>query len=152
MKLRRFSKINYAATPSDFHGMTAVMFLYNLAFVGLKFELIRLTPKCDRRYCGINSFTPMPPAPEPNAKRRSLQESGTFNPRSAQVRHPLFEKSDFFDPEDLLQLKYETLRTLEQEDYSIAQAAQEFGLSRPTIYQAQADFEHGGRLQAGSAN
>ena len=85
------------------------------------------------------------PAPEPNAKRQSLQQSGTFNPRSDQVRHPLFIKSsDFFDPQDLLQLKYETLRALEQDDYSIAQAAQEFGLSRPTIYQAQAEFEQWG--------
>lgn len=110
---------------------------------GINYDLIRLTPGRARRYCGINSFTLMP-APEPNAKRRSLQESGTFNPRSDEVGHPLFKNSDFFDPRDLLQLKYETLRALERDDYSIAQAAQEFGLSRPTIYQAQAEFEQGG--------
>lgn len=86
----------------------------------------------------------MPPTPEPNAKCRTLQKTGTFNPRSDQVRHALFENSDFFDPRDLLQLKYESLRALEQDNYSIAQAAQEFGLSRPTIYQAQAEFEQSG--------
>jgi transposase len=56
------------------------------------------------------------------------------------VQHALFQRSDFFDPEDLLQLKYETLRTLEKDGYSIAQAAREFGLSRPTIYQAQQEL------------
>lgn len=109
-----------------------------------KAELIRLTNKNDSCYCGINTFTPMPPAPELNPKRRSLQQTGTFNPRSDQVRIPLFEGSDFFDPCDLLQLKYETLRALDRDNYSIAQAAHEFGLSRPTIYQAQAEFEQSG--------
>lgn len=110
---------------------------------GMYSDLIRLTPGRERRHYGRNSFTLMP-APEPNAKRRSLQESGTFNPRSDEVGHPLFKNSDFFDPRDLLQLKYESLRALERDDYSIAQAAQEFGISRPTIYQAQAEFEQGG--------
>lgn len=109
----------------------------------MNLELIPLTPEPGWRYYGINRFTLMP-TPEPNAKRQSLQNTGTFNPRSEQVRQALFEKSDFFDPRDFLQLKYETLRALEQDNYSIAQAAQEFGLSRPTIYQAQADFEQGG--------
>jgi transposase len=106
--------------------------------------LIRLTPERRHGYCGINRFTFMPPTPDPGAKRRSLQNTGTFNPRADQVRHSLFAQSDFFDPEDLLQLKYEMLRALERDSYSIAQAAQEFGLSRPTIYQAQAQFEQGG--------
>jgi transposase len=80
----------------------------------------------------------------PIGKRRSLQSTGTFNPRASYVRHDLFQHSDFFDPEDLLQLKYETLRALEQDGYSIARAAGEFGLSRPTIYQAQSQFVAGG--------
>ena len=86
----------------------------------------------------------MPPHPDDNAKRHALQGSGTCNPRSAQVRHSLFVSSDFFDPQDLVQLKYETLRALEQDGYSIARAAGEFGLSRPTIYQAQTHFQKTG--------
>jgi len=83
------------------------------------------------------------PARSP-AKRQTLKESGTFNPRADQVHQKLFEQSDFFDPEDILQLKYETLRALEKDGYSIAKAAGEFGLSRPTIYQAQDQFAEGG--------
>ena len=82
--------------------------------------------------------------PDPQAKRKALQATGTLNPRSAQVRHPLFQQSAFFDPQDLLQLKYETLRALEVEGCPLAKAAREFGLSRPTIYEAQTQFEQQG--------
>lgn len=106
--------------------------------------IIVLTMHQFGEYCGINLFTLMPPPPEPNAKRLALQQTGTFNSRSEQVRHALFQASDFFDPQDLLQLKYETLRALQHDDYSIARAAAEFGLSRPTIYQAQAQLQQNG--------
>lgn len=80
------------------------------------------------------------PDPSPSAKRQALQASGTFNPRHDRVRHPLFQGSEFFDPQDLLQLKYESLRAVQNDQYSLARAASEFGLSRPTLYQAQAHF------------
>lgn len=86
----------------------------------------------------------MPDPILPPSKRQALQASGTFNPRHARVRHPLFQDSDFFDPQDLLQLKYESLRAVQKEQYSLARAASEFGLSRPTLYQAQAHFAAGG--------
>jgi len=80
----------------------------------------------------------------PSDKRRALEATGTFNRRFAAVRHELFQAGGFFDPQDLLQLKYETLRAVEKDGYSIARAAGEFGLSRPTIYQAQAQLKAGG--------
>ena len=80
----------------------------------------------------------------PNTKREALQTTGTFNSRAAQVRHPLFQQSSFFDPEDLLQLKYETLRAVEVEKCPLAKAARDFGLSRPTIYEAQAQLQQQG--------
>lgn len=102
---------------------------------------IPLTAQPDRAYYGINTLTHMPDNTAPSTKRQALQASGTFNPRHACVRHPLFQNSEFFDPQDLLQLKYESLRALKQDDYSIAKAAGDFGLSRPTLYQAQAHFQ-----------
>ena len=86
----------------------------------------------------------MPDQNRPSTKVQALKASGAFNPRADQVRHPLFQQSDFFDPQDLPQLKYETLRALEHEGYSIQQAAQQFGLSRPTIYQAKGQFQEQG--------
>ena len=93
---------------------------------------------------GITILTLMPHSSDPKAKRRALQASGTLNPRHDRVRHALFQQSDFFDPCDALQLKYETLRALQQEGSSIARAAADFGLSRPTIYQAQHRFQDRG--------
>jgi transposase len=82
--------------------------------------------------------------PSPETKRQSLKSSGTFNPRADRVRHSLFQQGEFFDSADLVQVKYETLRALRADGYSISQAATDFGLSRPTIYQAQMQFElHG---------
>ena len=103
-----------------------------------------LTPAVILPLSGINRFTRMPVHSHSQSKRQALKASGTLNPRADQVRHKLFEQSNFFDPEDLLQLKYETLRALEKDSYSIAQAAGEFGLSRPTVYQAKGQFEEGG--------
>jgi transposase len=128
-------KLNRYRNPA--HGRTSVTRRYMFAF-GVVFTL---TDGATLAECGINIFTHMPHNSDPEAKRQALQASGTFNPRHARVRHALFQQSDFFDPRDLLQLKYETLRALQTGDYSIAQAAGEFGLSRPTIYQAQSQFQ-----------
>ncbi len=78
--------------------------------------------------------------PDAVSKRQALEAAGTFNPRFAQVRHDLFQASAFFDPQDLLQLKYEAVRAIRVEGRPIARAAVEFGLSRPTLYQAQRHF------------
>jgi transposase len=79
-----------------------------------------------------------------SSKQQALKASGTLNLKADQVSHPLFQQSDFFDPCDLVQLKYEALRALEADDYSLARAASEFGFSRPTIYQAQNQFQKQG--------
>jgi transposase len=86
----------------------------------------------------------MPQPSHPSTKIQALKAAGTFNPRSDQVRHPLFADSEFFDPQDLPQLKYEALRALRVDDYSLRRAAEEFGLSRPTLYQAKGQFEQKG--------
>src|SRR2546425_696945 len=109
-------------------------------YVGVISDLFPLTAYPNVALCGINIFTLMPDDPLPQAKHRALRDSGTFNPGHAKVRHVLFQNSEFFDPQDLPQLKYETLRCLEKEGYSVAKAAREFGLSRPTIYQSQTHF------------
>lgn len=86
---------------------------------------------------------PKPPR-APNHKIKSLAQSGTLNPKPEEVTHRLFEDSSFFDPNDLVQIKYETIRAIERNESSISQAAAEFGLSRPTIYAAKRNFEANG--------
>lgn len=83
----------------------------------------------------------MPPDPK---KIQALRSSGTLNPRPEKVRHPRFSDTEFFDPHDLVQVKYETLRAVETDGQPLAQAAMDFGLSRPTVYQARQAFQTGG--------
>ena len=77
-------------------------------------------------------------------KLRSLQESGTANPHAQDVRDPAFVDSDFFDPRDLIQVKYEMLRRVRTDGQSIAKASAQFSVSRPTFYKARSDFDRSG--------
>jgi transposase len=77
-------------------------------------------------------------------KQAALRQHGTLNPRPQDVRQLLFQGSDFFDPDDMLQVKYEMLRQVHVDNRSVAQAAHEFGLSRPSFYQAHFAFEQAG--------
>lgn len=77
-------------------------------------------------------------------KRSLLRQQGTLNPRPDEVQHESFRNSDFFDPEDLLQVKYEMLRQVDIEKQPVSQAAKAFGFSRPSFYQAQAAFQEAG--------
>ena len=77
-------------------------------------------------------------------KRQALRQTGTLNPRPDRVRDELFIDSDFFDPNDLLQVKYEMLRRVDVDGQPVSRAAEAFGCSRPTFYQAQTAFKaHG---------
>ena len=73
-------------------------------------------------------------------KREILRSQSTLNPRPQQVTHELFQDSEFFDPRDLLQVKYEMLRQVKVENQAVSRAAEAFGYSRPSFYQAQAAF------------
>jgi len=77
-------------------------------------------------------------------KEEALQEHGTLNPRPEEVGDPLFQEEAFFDPRDLLQVKYEMLRRVRVDKHAVSQAASAHGLSRPTFYQAQLAFEKEG--------
>jgi len=77
-------------------------------------------------------------------KRHALRQTSTLNPRPDRVTDALFADSDFFDPHDLLQVKYEMLRRVRSDDFPVSQAARLFGFSRPSFYHAQEAFTRGG--------
>lgn len=81
-----------------------------------------------------------------NAKRQQLRERGCLHPHPSLVTHELFVQQEFFDPSDLVQVKYEMLRSVRAEGQRVQNAARTFGLSRPTFYQAQTAFEGSGLL------
>jgi transposase len=80
----------------------------------------------------------------PDAKQEALRSQGTLNARAQEVTDPLFQQHEFFDPRDLLQVKYEMLHRVEVEGHSIKDTAAAFGFSRVAFYQAQKRFAEGG--------
>lgn len=82
--------------------------------------------------------------PSHSKKIDALRSCGVLNRHPEEVRNPLFIENEFFDPHDLIQLKYETIRAVEVDRQPIAQAALDSGLSRPTIYEARENFRQGG--------
>ncbi|MGH9608882.1 MAG: helix-turn-helix domain-containing protein [Bryobacteraceae bacterium] len=77
-------------------------------------------------------------------RQQALRAQGAAHPRSEAVTDPLFRDSAFFDPNDLVQVKYEMLRSVQQEGRSVVAAAQASGLSRPVFYVTQELFEREG--------
>ena len=87
---------------------------------------------------------PQSPPPHDPQKRQTLRRHGTLNPHPEAVTHALFRNSDFFDPDDLLQVKYEMLRQVRVDQRSVSESADACGLSRPSFYQAQAALQENG--------
>jgi len=81
---------------------------------------------------------------KPDPKTLQLMRTGTLNPRPGAVSDALFQQHPFFDPKDLLQVRYEMLRRHSVEGASIVEVASRFGVSRPTVYQAQVAFQQAG--------
>jgi transposase len=77
-------------------------------------------------------------------KRAALRRSGCLHRHPQEVRDELFARHQFFDPEDLVQVKYEMLRRVRMEGETVCRAAADFGLSRPSFYAAQERFEEQG--------
>ena len=86
----------------------------------------------------------MPKQPHSDPKRDTLRQQRTLNPRPESVTDELFVNSEFFDARDMVQVKYEMLRSVEKDGRAITEAATAFGLSRPSFYQAQSAFEQDG--------
>ena len=82
--------------------------------------------------------------PHPDPKVRALREHGCLNRQPDKVRDPLFCQDDFFDPRDVVQVKYEMLRRVKADQRSVSEAAASFGLSRPSFYLSRGAFtQHG---------
>ena len=80
---------------------------------------------------------------QPDAKTHSLRAHGALNPRPDAVHDELFDGA-FFDPRDIVQVRYEMLRRVRTDGRSVSAAATRFGVSRPTFYKVLADFGRDG--------
>ena len=83
---------------------------------------------------------PRPPDP----KLLALKRHGCLNPRPQRVADQPFAASDFFDPRDLVQVKYEMVRRVRIDGEPVSRSAASYGFSRPSFYLARAALERGG--------
>lgn len=77
-------------------------------------------------------------------KVEALRQTRTLNPRPETVHDEEFGASEFFDAQDLVQVKYEMLRRVQVDGEPVSRAAAAFGFSRPSYYQAAAAVERDG--------
>ena len=79
-----------------------------------------------------------------DVKLEALGQNGTLNVRSGDIADELFSNSEFFDPRDLVQVKYEMLRRVREDGVSVLMAAKAFGFSRVSYYQIQQAYDQQG--------
>jgi transposase len=77
-------------------------------------------------------------------KAAALVADGALNPQPNNVTDPKFQEGDFFDPRDIVQVKYEMLRRVSVEGVTVTDATGEYGVSRPTYYKAKEEFDKAG--------
>ena len=78
-------------------------------------------------------------------KRAALHRHHALNQHPQAVGDPAFTQGNpFFDPEDLVQVKYEMLRRVREEGARVSEASAAFGFSRPSFYASQAAFREAG--------
>ncbi len=74
-------------------------------------------------------------------KTIELDMTGALNKNHQRVRDELFQDSEFFDPQDLVQVKYEMLRRVEKDKWSVTKASESYGVSRFAYYQTEMNFK-----------
>ena len=79
-----------------------------------------------------------------DGKAATLRRHRCLNRNPGRVRDRRFVEEEFFDPRDLLQVKYEMVRAVRAEQLPIAHGASRFGLSRPACYKAIKAFDEDG--------
>jgi len=86
----------------------------------------------------------MPKPKRHNAKMEALKKQGALNLHPENVDEPLFRDRPFFDPRDLVQLRYEMLRAVSEDGRSVSEVTARFGCSRPTYYVTREHFDEEG--------
>ena len=77
-------------------------------------------------------------------KHDEMRRNGSFNHRAQNVTADIFRSSHFFDPHDIVQVKYEMLRAVEKEQRDVSSTSASFGFSRVSFYQTKKEFDENG--------
>ena len=77
----------------------------------------------------VFTYTGQTMAKAKGGKREALARDGALNPHPEAVRDALFADNPFFDPADLVQVRYEMVRRHEADGQAISEVAARFGVS-----------------------
>jgi transposase len=79
-----------------------------------------------------------------DVKADMLRRQGALHPNPEAVQDEAFRQEEFFDPRDLVQVRYEMLRRHQVDRDSVTEVATAFGVSRQAYYVTEAAFEKQG--------
>lgn len=79
-----------------------------------------------------------------DVKPRFLATHQALHPHPDRIRDALFRQGDFFDPRDLIQVRYELLRRHLVDKQPVTKVIRDFGLSRQLFYVLLALFQQQG--------
>ena len=77
-------------------------------------------------------------------KTKALIENGSFNKNAESVNNLTFKSNPYFDPQDLVQVKYEMLRAVKTDGLNVSDASKQFGFSRTAYYKIERRFSNAG--------
>lgn len=77
-------------------------------------------------------------------KKAILKKSGVLNPHPEKIKDEKFLEQDFFDVNDLVQVRYEMIRYAKRNEKNISEIAELFGTSRLTVYRFIEFFDEQG--------
>ncbi len=86
----------------------------------------------------------MPSSESRHGKIQELKQNQCLNQNPQRIKDPLFHDKIFFDVHDLVQVKYEMLRKVIQDKFSVSATSSLFGFSRVAFYQILDSFEKKG--------
>jgi transposase len=78
------------------------------------------------------------------SKKEILQGNGTYNKNYEKVKDARFIGGDFYDPMDIVQVKYEMIKDVSGGGKSVTDAADDFGFSRAAYYGIKDAFDKQG--------
>jgi transposase len=81
------------------------------------------------------------PIQQDDPKAAALRDQGALHSHPEAVKDEAFRSHEFFDPRDLVQVRYEMLRRHRVDGRSVTEVADAFGVSRQAFYKTDSAFK-----------
>jgi transposase len=98
----------------------------------------------DRIFMYVSNKVVMSAKPSDDSRLRSLREQRALHRHPESIQDEAFRSGDFFDPRDLVQVRYEMLRRHRVDGKAVSEIVLSFGISRQAFYVTDASFRNRG--------